>query len=188
RRPPASRGRSRPRGRARSPRPRCGTDPAPSRARSACSVPCTRATARPPPLPGRRPPPCPTPDPHASRVETGRWSRSPTATPEGRRPRPASPTPAPAPDLTEDGRRGLRLLPSLHVEAQYVHEVLGVRHDAVRLVRAPVAQLGNHELRLVDANRREWAEVLWTLRIHEGRQHVADRDRMQGGGHEHGKG
>src|SRR2546425_9071487 len=155
-------------------RPRSGTGPAPSRARRACSVPCTRAIGRRPlppfPLPRGTPPPrSPTRDPHASRGGRGRWSRSRKAAPEGRRPPRASPTPAPAPDLAEDGRRGLRLLPSLHVEPQHVHEVLGIRHHAVRLVRSPVPQLVHHELRLIDADRAEGTQVLGTLGIHERR-------------------
>src|SRR5439155_10773026 len=113
-----------------------GTGPAPSHARSACSAPCTRATGRSPPFPGRPPPPCPTPDPRASRARTGRSSRSRRAARGGRQPLRASPTPAPGPALPEDGRRRLRLPPSLHVKPHHVHELLGNRHHTVRLVRA----------------------------------------------------
>src|SRR5205814_6579902 len=82
----------------------------------------------------RSPRPCPTRDPRASRAGRDRWSLSRKAAPGGRRLRRASPTPAPDPDLAEDGRRGLRLLPSLHVEPQHVRseehtsELQSLRH------------------------------------------------------------
>src|SRR5690242_12804587 len=181
----ASRARSPPPATAPSPPPRYATDPAPCRARRACSVPCRRATGHRLQPPGTPPPPFPTPGLRASTAGTGRSSRSRTARPAARRLRRVLPTPAHDPALAENGRRRLRLLPSLHVESQHVHEVLGVGHDAVRLMRPPVPQLVHDELRLIDAYRRQRPQLLRLGCVHERRQHVADRDRMQRRRHEH---
>src|SRR6266540_2866546 len=157
--PRASPARWPPRTTAPSLRPPPSTARAPCRARPACSAPYRRAAGR-PPRPGGRSPPCPTRGRRASAAGTGRWSRSRPAAAAPPPPRRPSPSPAPGPALAEEGGGGPSLLPSLRVEPQDVHEVLRVRHHAVRLVRAAVPQLVHDEFRLVDADGRKRPQVV----------------------------
>jgi hypothetical protein len=52
-------------------------------------------------------------------------------------------------------KRGLSPRSGPELELQQPHEILCVGHDAERLVRASVLQLGDQELRLIDADRRD---------------------------------
>ena len=67
-----------------------------------------------------------------------------------------------------------------------MHEILGIGHHAVRLVGAPVFELGHDELGLVNANRHQ--RLRRAAMGMERWEHIADRDGVERRRDEHGPG